>query len=206
MDTALLREYRTLHELAEPGDWLARRVQQLGFSLLRREDGLLLASPDSETALFLAARMEPQRTENGFCHPWGHDAACAMVLTAAARAVEAGCRNFRLLFWDGRSMLPNLPSAVEICLLPDKAGRAAVADVSPGAEALAEQCAAAIREVLGTVSDGQPPEPFCPQLGCRIGVGAAPSPCLGDPEMDFRKAALEHGADILTNLIHSAVS
>ena len=206
MDTALLREYRTLHELAEPEDWLARRIQQLGFSLLRREDGLLLASSDSGTALCLAARMEPQRTENGFCHPWGHDAACAMVLTAAARAVEAGCRSFSLLFWNGKVDLPDLPSAVEICLLPDRAGRAAVTDVSPGAKALAERCAAAIREVLGTVSDGQPPEPFCPQLGCRIGVGAAPLPCLGDPEMDFRKAALEHGADILTELIRRSLS
>ena len=206
MDTALLREYRTLHELAEPEDWLARRIQQLGFSLLRREDGLLLASSDSGTALCLAARMEPQRTENGFCHPWGHDAACAMVLTAAARAVEAGCRSFSLLFWNGKVDLPDLPSAVEICLLPDRAGRAAVTDVSPGAKALAERCAAAIREVLGTVSDGQPPEPFCPQLGCRIGVGAAPLPCLGDPEMDFRKAALEHGADILTELIRRSFS
>ena len=90
--------------------------------------------------------------------------------------------------------------------MPDRAGRAAVTDVSPGAKALAERCAAAIREVLGTVSDGQPPEPFCPQLGCRIGVGAAPLPCLGDPEMDFRKAALEHGADILTELIRRSFS
>ena len=89
--------------------------------------------------------------------------------------------------------LPDLPSAVEICLLPDRAGRAAVTDVSPGAKALAERCAAAIRE-------------FCPQLGCRIGVGAAPLPCLGDPEMDFRKAALEHGADILTELIRRSFS
>ena len=91
-----------------------------------------------------------------------------------------------------------IPDAVEICLLPDKAGRAAVTDVSPGSEALAERCTASICEVLGAVADGQPAEPFCPQLGCRIGVGAAPSPCLGDPEVDFRKAALEHGADILT--------
>ena len=206
MDTALLRDYRTLHELAEPEDWLARRVQQLGFSLLRREDGLLLASSDSGTALCLAARMEPQKTENGICHPWGHDAACAMVLTAAARVIEAGCRSFSLLFWNDKVDLPDLPPAVEICLLPDKAGRAAVTDVSPGAEALAERCAAAICEVLGMVADGQPPEPFCPQLGCRIGVGAAPLPCLGDPEMDFRKAALEHGADILTELIRRSFS
>ena len=98
-----------------------------------------------------------------------------------------------------------MPEAVEICLLPGKAGRAAVTDVSPGAKALAERCAAAVREVLGAVSDGQTPEPFCPQLGCRIGVGAAPSPCLGDPEMDFRKAALEHGADILSDLIHKGI-
>ena len=202
MDTALLREYRTLHGLSSPQDWLAGRVQQLDFSLLRQEDGLLLASLGSRPSLCLAARMEPQRMESGLCHPWGHDAACAMVLTAAARAVEAGCRNFSLLFWDGQTEPPALPQAVEICLLPGKAGRAAVTDVSPGAKALAERCAAAIREVLGMVSDGQPPEPFCPQLGCRIGVGAAPSPCLGDPEMDFRKAALENGADILSSLIH----
>lgn len=202
MDTALLREYRTLHGLSSPQDWLAGRVQQLGFSLLRQEDGLLLASLGSGPSLCLAARMEPQRTESRLCHPWGHDAACAMVLTAAARAVEAGCRNFSLLFWDGQTEPPALPQAVEICLLPGKAGRAAVTDVSPGAKALAERCAAAVREVLGAVSDGQSPEPFCPQLGCRIGVGAAPSPCLGDPEMDFRKSALENGADILSSLIH----
>ena len=153
MDTALLRDYRTLHELAEPEDWLARRVQQLGFSLLRREDGLLLASSDSGTALCLAARMEPQKTENGICHPWGHDAACAMVLTAAARVIEAGCRSFSLLFWNDKVDLPDLPPAVEICLLPDKAGRAAVTDVSPGAEALAERCAAAICEMIAAITN-----------------------------------------------------
>ena len=207
MDTALLREYRTLHGLSSPQDWLAGRVQQLGFSLLRQEDGLLLASLGSGPSLCLAARMEPQRTESGICHPWGHDAACAMVLTAAARAAGEGIGrgSLKLLFWDGQAEPPMMPEAVEICLLPGKAGRAAVTDVSPGAKALAERCAAAVREVLGAVSDGQTPEPFCPQLGCRIGVGAAPSPCLGDPEMDFRKAALEHGSDILSDLIHKGI-
>ena len=210
MDQELLREYRTLHGLQRTAqdieratDYLSRRLEQAGFSASRRGSAVwaVLDSGVPGPSLGFGARMELQEFPSGAAHALGHDAACAVALTAAARAAARLSRGrLSVLFRDGRQEPPFfLKEGVEICLAPAPLGSAVIQAAPEGAEAVRSACAAAVRAVLGREPE-QGAEPCRSACGCRLGIGASPNPALGKADMDFRKGAMEHGADILLRL------
>lgn len=210
MDQELLREYRTLHglqrtvhDIERAADYLSRRLEQADFSASRRENAVwaVLDSGVQGPAFGFGARMEMQEFPSGAAHALGHDAACAVALTAALRAaarLSQGCLS--VLFWDGRQEPPFfLKEGVEICLASTPLGNATLQTEPEGSELVRSASAAAIRAVLGREAE-QGADPCHSACGCRLGIGASPNPALGKADMDFRKGAMEHGADILLRL------
>jgi len=205
MDRELMREYQVLRDLLndsldrdKPAAYIALRLEQYGLSV-RTESGLVTAwlrsnAPGPEITFGCA--YDAQSVNNGVpVHARGNDGLCAMILTVMQRLFYRGGieRGTLCVQFHNSAIRQAEDATAELLLTGDKT----VEITARGTGPLADRCAEAVQSVMGKVNRVEGPTAIL------LGAAAAENPESG--ALDYKKIALENGADILEHLIVQAL-
>ena len=202
MDRELMQEYRVLHDIQHtPADWvraadyLALRMEQFGLRI-SRDNGVVIGVLEGSMtgpALAVGCPYEAQEADGGtvIVHASGNDGLCALILSALKRIFYRGGidRGRLTVVFRNSTMLEREKNLAEFILTDRGTAEIAVS----GTGQLAEHCAEAVQSTMGK----------CPRLDgeveIRLGSGAVLNP--ETRELNYKKIALENGADILETMI-----